>query len=202
MTDQLLLWVSDYGVIVIFAATVLSCFGLPSPASLMMMAGGAFVASDDLVLWQVCGAAFAGAMLGDQSSYWLARKGGGQRLWAWLTRKRGAGRLMRQAEAFLDRRGGWAVFLTRWLFSPLAPYVNLSAGATAMAWPRYTLANATGEVIWVALYVSLGYAFTTQIEEISDTLGNLIWALSAGVVTLALAVIWWRSGRNSDQGSR
>lgn len=195
MTDTLLLLVSDYGLLVISLATLLSCFALPMPSSLMMMAGGAFAAAGDLVLWQVCLGAFAGAVLGDHGGYLLARYRGGERLWAWLRRRPASARLLTQAEALLARRGGWAVYLTRWLFSPLGPYVNLIAGATRMPWRRFLLADLAGEATWVAVYVTLGYVFGTQIEELSDTLGNVIGALTAGMVTLLLGRALWAQRR-------
>lgn len=196
MSDLLLLVVSEYGIVVIFVATVMSCLGLPSPASLIMMAGGAFAATEDLDLWMVCAAAFLGAVLGDQSLYWMVRRGGGVRFWKWLAGRKGARRLMANAETLLNQRGGWAVFLSRWLFSPLAPYVTLSAGATEMRWPRFTLANLSGEAVWVALYVSLGYFFTTRIEEVSETLGSVIGFLTAGLVTLGLWLVYRQARHN------
>lgn len=192
MTDLLLLWVSDYGLWVISIATLLSCFALPLPSSLMMMAGGAFAAAGDLVLWQVCLGAFTGAVAGDQTGYWAARRLGGDRLWARLRKRDGPARLLDQAERLLAQRGGWAVYLTRWLFSPLGPYVNLIAGATRMPWRRFTLADLAGEATWVTVYVTLGYAFGTQIEELSETLGSVIGALTAGVVTWMLGRALWR----------
>jgi membrane protein DedA with SNARE-associated domain len=192
MTDLLLLWVSDYGLLVISLATLLSCFALPMPSSLMMMAGGAFAATGDLVLWQVCTGAFIGALIGDQTGYFVARRYGGDRLWAWLRQKRSSARLLAQAETLLDRRGGWAVYLTRWLFSPLGPYINVLAGATRMPWRRFVIADVLGEATWVTVYVTLGYVFGTQIEELSNTLGNVIGALTAGMVTLLLGRALWQ----------
>jgi membrane-associated protein len=192
MTDLLLLWVSDYGLWVISIATLLSCFALPLPSSLMMMAGGAFAAAGDLVLWQVCLGAFTGAVVGDQTGYWAARRFGGDRLWARLRKRDGPARLLDQAERLLAQRGGWAVYLTRWLFSPLGPYVNLIAGATRMPWRRFTLADLAGEATWVTVYVTLGFAFGTQIEELSETLGSVIGALTAGMLTLLLGRAVWR----------
>lgn len=195
MTDTLLLLVSDYGLLVISLATLLSCFALPMPSSLMMMAGGAFAAAGDLVLWQVCLGAFAGAVAGDQAGYVLARQWGGDRFWAWLRGRKASARLLAQAEALLDKRGGWAVYLTRWLFSPLGPYVNLIAGATRMPWRRFLLADLAGEATWVTVYVTLGYVFGSQIEELSDTLGSVIGALTAGMVTLLLGRALWAQRR-------
>ncbi len=197
MTDTLLLLVSDYGLLVISLATLLSCFALPMPSSLMMMAGGAFAAAGDLVLWQVCLAAFVGAVAGDQTGYVIARHWGGERLWGWLRSRRASARLLSQAEALLEKRGGWAVYLTRWLFSPLGPYVNLIAGATRMPWRRFALADLAGEVTWVTVYVTLGYVFGTQIEELSDTLGSVIGALTAGMVTLLLGRALWAQRRSA-----
>jgi membrane protein DedA with SNARE-associated domain len=197
MTDTLLLLVSEYGNWVIFAATLLSCFALPMPSSLMMMAGGAFAAVGDLVLWQVCSAALAGALLGDQGGYFLSRFGGGKRLWARLSTAKGSARLMTQAEQFLARRGGWAIYLSRWLFSPLGPYLNLIAGATQMRWIRFAVADLAGEITWVALYVSLGYAFGSHIEELSETLGNVIGLLTAGVMTVLLGRAFLQAQRRA-----
>ncbi|MDZ4134197.1 MAG: DedA family protein [Paracoccaceae bacterium] len=192
MTDALLLLVSDYGAVMIFAATLLSCFALPVPSSLMMMAGGTFAASGDLVLWEVCVAALTGALMGDQTGYWVGRRGGGAAVWKRLMQRQQTARLLGQAEALVVARGGVAVFLTRWLFSPLGPYVNLVAGATGMRWRRFALADLAGEITWVGVYVALGYAFSTHIEQVSDTLGNVIGALTAGVVTLLLGRALWR----------
>jgi membrane protein DedA with SNARE-associated domain len=192
MTDILLLWVSEYGLVVITLATFLSCFALPMPSSLMMMAGGAFAAAGDLVLWQVCLMAFSGAVAGDQAGYFLSRRHGGERLWERLRHRKASARLLAQAENLLTRRGALAVYLTRWLFSPLGPYVNLIAGATRMAWPRFLLSDLLGEATWVAVYVTLGYVFGSQIEELSDTLGNVIGALTAGMVTLLLGRALWQ----------
>jgi membrane protein DedA with SNARE-associated domain len=154
--------------------------------------GGAFAAAGDLVLWQVCLGAFLGAVIGDQTGYLLARRFGGDRLWTWLRQRRSSARLLEQAEALLARRGGWAIYLTRWLFSPLGPYINLLAGATRMPWPRFLLADILGEITWVTVYVTLGYVFGNQIEELSDTLGNVIGALTAGMVTILLGRALWQ----------
>ena len=62
MTDVVLALVPHYGPWVLAIATFLSCLALPAPASLLMIAGGAFVASGDLSLVYTAGAAFAGAV--------------------------------------------------------------------------------------------------------------------------------------------
>ena len=50
MSETVFALITTYSVYVIFASAFLSCLMLPLPTSLMMLAGGAFVASGDLVL--------------------------------------------------------------------------------------------------------------------------------------------------------
>ncbi|MGB5557275.1 MAG: DedA family protein, partial [Paracoccaceae bacterium] len=75
MTEALVDLVARYGALVIFLSCFLSCLLLPIPSSLLMLTGGAFVASGDLVGWQVAGAAWLGAVLGDQTGFRLGRVG-------------------------------------------------------------------------------------------------------------------------------
>jgi len=185
MTDTLFQMVASYGAWIVFAATFLSCLAAPVPSSLVMLAGGAFVASGDLSFWQVSLSALTGAVLGDQTGYRIARMGGRQLL-PWLLRKPTRARLYAQAATLVERHGGLGVFFSRWLVSPLGPWVNLIAGATSMNVVRFTVWDIAGEMAWVAAYVGLGYVFASQLEMVSEVLGNMSGLLAAGVVVLAL----------------
>src|SRR5690606_31639872 len=65
--------VSAYGVVIILIATYLSCLAMPVPTSFVMLAGGGFAASGDLGLVSVVLAALAGAVMGDQSGFYIGR---------------------------------------------------------------------------------------------------------------------------------
>lgn len=175
----------------IMAVTFLSCLALPMPASLVMLAGGAFTASGDLSLAAVAGAALVGAVAGDQTGYLLARTGG-SRAWDRLAIRPGAAAMLTRAVADLARRDLVAIFLSRWLFSPLGPYVNFAAGMTRLDWRRFTLAGIAGEAVWVGVYVGLGYAFAAQIGEIGAAMANLGGGLAAAAVALVLGRMLWR----------
>lgn len=188
MTDWLLALVPTWGLWLVAATTLASCLALPIPASVIMLAAGGFAAAGDMVLWQVAAAALAGAMAGDQLGYAAGRRGGG-RLLAVLARDATRAVAIGKAATMMAGRGGLTVFLTRWLFSPLGPWVNLTAGALGFGWLRFTLWGAAGEAVWVVLYTGLGRAFGGNLQAAADLAGSTLGFLAAGAVALGLG--WW-----------
>jgi membrane-associated protein len=185
MSDFFLGLVSTYGTVVIALSTFLSCLALPIPASFVMLAGGAFVASGDLAALPVVMAAFLGAVAGDQTGFRIGRLGG-HRIETRLLRTPSRAAVLGRARTLVSRWGIAGVFFSRWLVSPMGPWVNLIAGATGMGALRFTVAGAAGEAVWVGLYVGLGYLFAANIGALSDVLGNAIAAVTATAVALLL----------------
>lgn len=197
MTDWLLALVPQYGLWLLAATTFFSCLALPFPASILMMTAGGFVAAGDLVLWQTFAAAAAGGILGDQLGFWAGR-GLGAPLLAHAARDPARDALLLRAKSMLDRRGIIAIFLTRWLFSPLGPWVNLITGSTRYNPARFAAASVAGESVWAALYVGMGYGFAGNIEAASDMLGSILGFLAAGAATLFLGM-WLRGALRANQ---
>lgn len=185
MTDWLLALVPTYGGWLLFLCTFCSCLALPFPASMMMMTAGGFVAAGDLTMTASAGSALAGAVIGDQVGYFGGRFGGA-RLMARLGQRAAP---VAKATDMLAARGGVAIFLTRWLFSALGPYINLAAGAARQPWVKFTAFGVAGEGVWVALYVGVGFAFTGNLSAASDMALDLLGFMAAGAV--AVGLIWW-----------
>ncbi len=188
MTETLFALVPVWGVALIVVSTFLSCLAVPVPTSILMLGAGGFVASGDLGMAEVFLGALAGAVAGDQTGYQIGRLLGS----GWIDRLRGHrrfGKTVVGALDILDQRGGTGVFLSRWLFSPLGPYVNFAAGAARFPWRRFTVAGAAGEIVWVSIYVGLGYSFAGDIVELADLLGNASGFLAGLCVLGGLA--WW-----------
>lgn len=194
MAETLFALVSDWGASALAVAVFLSCLAVPVPTSLMMLAAGAFVASGDLGPGPVLAAAFFGAVLGDQAGFGLGR-GAGVLLTGWLGRRPARARLLARAEGMVTLRGAAAVFLSRWLFSPLGPYVNLLAGGVGMGWPRFTLMSAAGEAVWVAVYVGLGFAFAGQLAAVAGVLADSVGLLTSALVATLAGLALLRRGR-------
>ena len=197
MTETILALVADYGLIAVFASAFLSCLLVPIPTALVMLTGGAFAASGDLSLWQVIAAAYAGALLGDQTGYRIGRAFGPAiaRLAARRTKTEAA---YAGARDTIDRLGGYGVFLTTWLFAPIGPYANIAAGAGGLGALRFTLWDAAGEAIWVGGYSGLGFAAAPQIAAVGEFLSNWAGFLTGAGLTLGLGYLLVQKVRQSD----
>lgn len=185
MTEWLLALVPQYGLWLIALTTLCSCLALPFPASIVMLAAGGFAAAGDLVLWQVVAAALGGAVVGDQIGY-AAGHYGGARLVDRLAKSPGRGVVIEKARSVMVTRGAIAVFLTRWLFSPLGPYVNVLSGAMRNKWSRFTIWGIAGEAVWCGLYVMMGRGFAGNLQAASDMLTSVLGLVAAGTAMLGL----------------
>ncbi|KAF0171726.1 MAG: hypothetical protein FD162_2810 [Rhodobacteraceae bacterium] len=197
MTDWLLALVPQYGLWLLAATTFFSCLALPFPASIMMLTAGGFVAAGDLALLPTFAAAAGGGIAGDQFGFWAGRKIGTPLLDR-VRRDPARDKLLKKAVVMLEAKGIVAVFLTRWLFSPLGPWVNLVTGSTGYGWHRFTAAGVAGEAVWSGLYVGMGYGFADNITAASDMLGSVLGILAGGAAVVILG-LWLRSALKAQR---
>jgi membrane protein DedA with SNARE-associated domain len=183
-TDQVLGAFLVYGLPVLFGVILVCSVGIPFPISLMLVAAGSFVEQGEMKLWQVIAAASLAAVLGDQIGYGLSRWGG-RGLVDRFGRRIGAENKIKEAEALTKRWSGAGIFFSRWLITALGPWVNIASGIARYPWRRFLLWDVLGQVLWVLLYVGIGYAFSNRVQYLVEILGNLSWV----IVGLILAVI-------------
>jgi len=190
LTDALLTAMLAYGAPALGLALLVVALGIPLPATLLLLASGAFVRQGVLDAPLVFGFGLLGSVLGDSGSYCLGRCGGA------LVLKHVEGRaLWRQARASFDRRGALAIFLTRFILTPLALPTNLIAGSSRYAYGHFLLFDVLGELVWITLYGGLGYAFADQWETISDLAGNLTGVLIGLLALVAGGALAFRARR-------
>jgi membrane-associated protein len=188
ITDQLLAALSQYGLPVLFGVIVIAAAGVPLPISLMLVAAGSFIDLGEMKFWQVIVVASAGAVLGDQIGYAVGRWGG-RRLAARIRRRKNGAAKIAQAEVFANRWGGAGIFFSRWLITPLGPWLNLTSGMAAYQWGRFLCWDVLGEVLWVILYVMLGRIFSDRVQALEEILGNLAWVI---VGLIAALILGWQ----------
>ncbi|GAB5462230.1 DedA family protein [Hoeflea alexandrii] len=188
MTSTLLEFLTSYGLPAAALLLAIGQMGVPLPTSLALLTLGALAANGDTGLANAFIWALGGTVLGDQGGYLAGR-------FVILSAEGRPGfrgrmaRKARSAEPHLARWGGSGVFFTRWLFTPLGPAINIASGIAGLSWPRFSFWGVAGEVVWVSIYIALGYSFGSNIETLAGILGNLSMALAM----LALAAfLGWR----------
>ncbi|MCQ0970016.1 DedA family protein [Paracoccus sp. TK19116] len=192
MTHDLLSLLPTWGPWLIALAAFMSCLSLPIPTSVLLLSAGALSGTGHLHLPALVVAAVIGATLGDLLAFSIAK-----RVEPFIDRpgtRRAA--LLGRARAFITRRGMMAVFLSRWLITPLGPATNYVAGMAGLPLPRFALASISGEVLWAVIHLGAGHLFGRQFR---DAEGAAIKALAVaailGLILWGLRVLWHRRGR-------
>jgi len=187
MTDQLLEFLTVYGLPAAALVLAIGQAGAPLPTSLALLTLGALAANGDAILSMAFIWAVAGTVIGDQAGYLLGRyvaRSAGDRP-GFLG---GLARKARKAEPSMARWGSSSVFFSRWLVTPLGSAINIASGVTGLAWPVFTIWSVLGEMLWVSIYIGLGYTFGSNIETLAGILGNLSMALA--MLTVAALIGW------------
>jgi len=187
VTETILALVPTYGLPFLFGIAVLAAAGVPVSSSLALLVTGAFIASGELPFVQSYLTALVGAIIGDQIGYLIGYRAGNA-VEERLARKPKRAAQIAHAKKFIDRFGGVGVFLTRWLLAPIGPITNIICGASDMRWLRFTLWDFFGEVLWVAIYIGIGYAFRGNLEGMAVLMGEAGWLLIATLVALGMGI--------------
>ena len=174
---------ADYGAPMLLFFAYIGSLGIPFPVTMVIIAAGAFTRLG-LLDWRLAVlACLVGASLADQSEYLLGRLAH-----PWLKRRFGQKAAWQQAQNTIQRQGSWAILLTRFWLTPLAPAVNVMAG---IRYPfiQFLLYDLVGQLLWVLLYGGLGYLFATQLEWLSGA-ASTFTAISMGLTVLGFGVYW------------
>lgn len=187
LTGLLLTALLNYGALMLGSTLFLAALGLPLPASMVLIAAGAFAQQGVLAPHEAASAALAGAVLGDSGSYGLGRLAA-RRI---PTRMR-ASPLWTRSTVLFTRWGILGIYLTRFLLTPMALPVNLLAGSMRYPWPRYLAAVVAGEATWVGLFGGAGYAFAQQWESISSLAADAGGVVLGGLLMVMAGHWLWR----------
>jgi len=147
----------SYGILfaIIFAETGLVVAPF-LPGDSLLFAAGAIAALGALDPWLLTGILVVAAVMGNFVNYQVGR---------WVGPKAFSGEIkwlrkdyLDRTHAFYEKHGAVAIILTR--FAPIlrtfAPFV---AGVGQMTYARFMLYNTIGGVLWVGLFVGMGYFF-------------------------------------------
>jgi len=102
-----------------------------------------------------------------------------------------------QAEKFLARRGGTAVFFGRF-FAFFRATMPALAGIAHMPYKKFLLFNALGGIVWGTIFVSLGYAAGDSYKHVEHIVGRGA-AVAVAVLVVALLLAWKVRSHRADK---
>lgn len=128
-----------------------------------------------------------GALVGESIGFALGRWFGPHIQHSRLGRRLGEQNWAR-AQRYLDRRGGPAIFISRFL-PVLHSLIPLTVGMSTMRYRRFIAWTVPACVIWAFAYVTVGSLAADGYRELSR---ELHWAgyLFVGVIVAFLALVW------------
>ena len=158
---------------------------VPSETSVIL--AGVLAATGDLLVFAIILCAGAGAILGDNTAYWIGRKAGPrivERFFAGERRKR-----IDWAEKQVSERGGYLILVGRFIPGGRTA-VTLSCGLLEMPWRRFITFDVPAGFMWASYAALLGYFGGKAFEE-SPLKGFAVAFAIALVITGVIELVRW-----------
>lgn len=182
--EILLMWLTQYGSIVLFLLLIIGVVALPVPEETLMVMAGVLMSKGILGVPFTAVAAYAGSICGISISYMLGRKIGSYFIlkyghWLGITEKR-----LHSAHAWFERFGKWTL-LIGYFIPGVRHFTGFSSGMTKMDFKQFALFAYGGALLWVSTFLSLGYfcsefcfSFFKKLEAINLDLALIFAAAS------------------------
>jgi membrane protein DedA with SNARE-associated domain len=187
--------IGHWGYIAIFVVVVLGNVGLPLPEETILAVAGYLVWRGELNLIGVLVVGVVSAVAGDNLGYWLGRRYGRTALPRYARWVLGHPERLGAMEAFVEKRGPFAVFVARFI-----PGIRFMAGPLAgglgMSFMPFFGANVLGALVYVPVAVAggylVGYGLGEYVERLHKVAGQVEYTLLLVALVSALALIAWR----------
>jgi membrane protein DedA with SNARE-associated domain len=180
-------FIETYGYLAVFVLVGAESFGIPVPGETALVVAatyaGATHALSPGIIFLVGSLA---AILGDTGGYWIGRKGGYPLLRRYGHYVRFDEPKLKLARYIFARQGGKVVFFGRFV-SVLRTYAAFLAGVNKMHYRRFLFFNASGGLIWCAVYTFGGYWFGSAITSASRPIE--IAVVIGVIVVSAIAIL-------------
>jgi len=165
--------------------------GFVVPGETAAILGGVAASRGHTPLAAVIVVVIAAAIVGDSVGYEVGHHLGPRLLRLRILDKRS--KRLDDAQDFLARRGGTAVFLGRWVafFRAVIPAL---AGAARMSYLKFLTFNAAGGIVWGTVVVLVGYFAGQSYAKVEASLGRGAALAVLGIALVALLV--WQIRRH------
>jgi membrane-associated protein len=179
--------------LVVFAEDALFV-GFVIPGETAALLGGVAASRGHVSVLAVITTVIAAAIIGDTVGYEIGRQLGVRLLQLSIFDKHRD--RLDDAQAFLARRGGSAVFLGRWVafFRAVMPAL---AGTARMRYLKFLAFNAAGGIVWGLAVVLAGYLAGKSYVKLEHTAGPIAAAAVAAIAVIGFVV--WRVRKRRHQ---
>jgi membrane protein DedA with SNARE-associated domain len=195
--QQLIAYVSQYGVWLVFANVLVEQIGIPVPALPTLIVAGALAARGDLSAPAVLLAALAASLIADSVWYALGRRHGYRILKTLCRISLSPDSCVRQTEGIFEKWGMGALVGSKFItgFSTVAPPIVGAMGVRPLVFLGY---DALGVLLWAGSGVGLGMLFHRAIERVIgflEDLGTWAFVLLGSALFLYVVYKWWQRRR-------
>jgi membrane-associated protein len=203
LLSLLLTFLQNYGYLALWIIVYVAAVGIPIPITLLLLAAGAFAALGDFNMLLLFIISFSALVCGDNTGYWIGRIWGSKVL-NWIERSKRWNRLIpsqriARSRQYFQYRGGWAIFLSRFLFSAFGGIINLLSGSELYPYRYFLLFDSSGEALGAIIPLSLGYVFGASWEAVGDVLGYSSFLILSMLIVVVLALHLIKNARILQQ---
>lgn len=170
--------------------------GFVIPGETAAVLGGVVASRGEVQLGSMMALVVLAAIIGDSVGYEV-----GKHLGTRLVKTKVLARYSRKvenAQEFLRRKGGSAVFLGRFT-AFLRAVMPALAGTSRMPYGRFLAYNAAGGIVWGIGFVLLGFLAGNSYEAVAQAVGRDLAVVIAAVAVAALAAWHLRSRRRQQR---
>lgn len=185
-------FINAYGYLGVAGLIAIETIFPPIPSELVLTFTGYLTTTSQLSIWGAIVAATLGAYIGAVVLYWLGRLLNAEQIERWLAGRWGKILHLKasdvaKAEAYFRRKGGWAVFLGR--FVPVVrSLISLPAGMVKYPFAKFSWLTLSGTLIWNTVLILVGHyagqAWPTILAIVED------WLIVIVVVVMISGLIW------------
>jgi membrane protein DedA with SNARE-associated domain/rhodanese-related sulfurtransferase len=197
LTQQLVLALSQYGLMVVLLNVLLDQVGLPVPAVPTLIISGAFAASGQLSLGELFVGSVAACLIADSGWYWVGQKYGIRVLKTLCRISLEPDSCVSQTQTRFERWGVNSLVIAK--FVPgLAIIAPPLAGAMRIGWPRFLVLSTLSAALWAGCALLAGVLFRAQIQQLLQTLdqlGSALVIVGASLLALYIGYKWWQRAR-------
>lgn len=191
LLNSLLTLLVTYGYPIAIFGIAIGYIGIPIPCDVVLIAAGSMTADGSLNLPILIIVLTLTAVLGDIAAYVIGKK-----LGMAFIRKHGSKIKLKEKHiislnTFLEKWGIIAIFITRWLVTPLGTPISILAGVSKYAFIPYLIIVTLGELLWVAMFTILGNIFGSNWQSVltyTQNIPEILLFTTIGLVLIALGI--------------